>query len=100
MTFHGLLGAPHEQRQNPTLETLLQAPHPRPPKLDRAGHHRQAPRLAVPIAVPLRHIRCRSPFRPAAAEQLGNLLLQQILNPVLNPTPGKFLQRAPLCALR
>jgi hypothetical protein len=95
-----LLGAPHQQWQDPTLETLLQPAQPRPSKLDSAGHHRQPPHLAVPIAISLERIHCDPALRLAPAQELNHFLFEQILNPVRNPAPGELLQRRPLCALR
>jgi hypothetical protein len=41
------LGAPRKQRQDPTLEPLLEPAQPRLSQFDRAGHHRQPPHLAI-----------------------------------------------------
>src|ERR1035437_1491602 len=95
-----LLRTPHEQRQQPTLEALLQVPHPRSAHLDRAGHHRYPPRFAVSVTITCRRIHRPPPLRLAPAQQLGHFFLQQILDPGLNPAPSKFLQRLPLWALR
>jgi hypothetical protein len=42
----------------------------------------------------------RAPLRLAPAEQLGDLFLQHILKPALNPASSKFLQGCPLWAIR
>ena len=50
------------------------------------------------VAVSQWCIHRRSSLRLAPAEQLGDLLLQHILQPALNPAASKFLQGSPLGA--
>jgi len=69
-----LLGAPNKQRQDPALEALLEPAQPLPPQLDRACHHRQAPHLAVPVAIPFGSVHCHPALRLSPAQQLDHFL--------------------------
>jgi len=90
-----LLGAAGEQGQDLAAERLIGVGDPRPAQRDRAARHRQAPLLAVAVAIPGRSVD-RGPARGAsAAEVLADLLLEDALDEALHLIAGEGLQARP-----
>ena len=81
----GLLGAALERRQQPALEALLEAAHPRAPQRDRPAAHAEPPRLAQAVVMPNRRIDGEPPLVAPAAQELIHFFFQHPLQEALYP---------------
>ena len=88
-----LLGAPREQRQQSALEPFVQVSQPRPAHRYGPAPHRQPARLPVAVAIAL-HIHAAA-WMLGAPQELGHLLDQQLLHPLLDASSGPLLQFVP-----
>jgi hypothetical protein len=90
-----LLRAAHEQGQDAALEPLLEPPHPRAAHGDRAAAHRDPPLLAVAVAVALGGIHGLAALGLTPTEELGDLLLEEVLEELLDLRAGEPLEVLP-----
>jgi len=89
------LGAALEQRQDAAGKPLLQAADPRATHDDGAVAQGQPAGLAVAVAIARLRVHRRAPFGAPPAEQLVDLLLQDLLEELLHALSGKIFQRFP-----
>ncbi len=89
------LGAPLEQRQQPTLESRLDSADAGPAHRDRARHRAQPARLAEPVPISPCGVHAVSACVAGAPQGLLDLLLQQLLQQPLHPLAGERLQALP-----
>ena len=87
-----LLSAASEQRQDGTLEALLQAPHPRTFYLDRAGRQRQLTQLPVSISVAAGRIQQGLALLTNSSQYVRDFLFQYRLHQLLNLRARPLLQ--------
>jgi hypothetical protein len=89
------LGPALEQRQDPALEAFRQPADARAADRDRPHAQAQAARLPEAIPIAPRGVDPRLPLIAPAPQHPVDLLLQDPLQQLLHPTPGKRLQVFP-----